>query len=44
MLDLRDHLQEIFVIDAADLPQGGEVAPGQEIQMVEQWIAAGAKG
>ena len=34
--DLRDHVGEIFLVDAADLPQGREIALGQEIEMADQ--------
>ena len=34
--DLGDHVGEILVVDAAQAAQGGEVALGQEIEMLHQ--------
>ena len=34
--DFRDHVGEIFVVDAADAAQRGEIALGQQIETADQ--------
>ncbi len=34
--DFRDHLGQILIADAADLLQGGEIAPGEKIEPPDQ--------
>ena len=36
--DFADHVGDIFVIDAAEFPQGSDVAPGQEVEMLDQGL------
>ena len=36
MADFADHVGEVFVVDAADPAQGCEVAPGQQLEMLDQ--------
>ena len=34
--DLADHVGDILVIDAAELAQGGDIALGQQIEMLDE--------
>ena len=41
--DLHDHVAKILLVNSADLPKRGEVAPGQKRQVVEQRLHGGVE-